>query len=76
MLDPEVIVDGGRSVAWGLRYQYLRTLEALMDAVEQPERCVVAVHAEGLPGADGKGRESIDYEVTDADGRFVLAVQV
>lgn len=69
-------MDGGRSAAWGLRYQYLRTLEALMDAVERPEHGVVAVHVEGLPSQDGKGRESIDYEVTDAEGQFMLAVQV
>jgi hypothetical protein len=69
-------VDGGRSAAWGLRYQYLRTLEVLMDALERPECGMAAVHVEGLPGEDGKGRESIDYEVTDADGRFMLAAQV
>jgi len=77
MLPPEVMVaDGGRSAAWGLRYQYLRTLEALIAALEEPESGVVAVHVEGLPGEDGKGRDSIDYELTDADGRSMLAVQV
>jgi len=71
-----MVVDGGRSAAWGLRYQYLRTLEVLMDALEESDCGVVAVHVEGLPGEDGRGRESIDYELTDADGRFLLAAQV
>src|SRR5438067_3683756 len=71
-----MVVDGGRSAAWGLRYQYLRTLEALMDAVEKPDSGVVAVHVEGLPGDDGRGRESIDYELTDTNGQSVLSAQV
>jgi len=29
------VPGGGQSAAWSLRYQYLRTLEALMDAVER-----------------------------------------
>lgn len=68
--------DGGGNAAWGFRYQYLRTLEALMDAAEQPERGVVAAHVEGRPGPDGTRVESIDYELSDADGRIMLAVQV
>ena len=68
--------DGGRSAAWGLRYQYLRTLEALLGAVEEPHLGVAAVHVEGLPLEGGRAPESIDYELTDADGRVLLAVQV
>ena len=71
-----MVGDGGRSAAWGLRYQYLRTLEALLDAVEEPHRGVAAVHVEGLPRDGQRAPESIDYELTDADGQVLLAVQV
>ena len=74
---PEVTVaDGGRNAARGLRYQYLRTLEALMDAVEEPGDGVEAVHVEGRPDPDGSDADSIDYELSDADGHVVSAVQV
>ena len=68
--------DGGRNAARGLRYQYLRTLEALMDAVEEPGDDARAIHIEGRPGADGADADSIDYELTDASGQIVSAVQV
>jgi hypothetical protein len=71
-----VMSGGGQSAAWGLRYQYLRTLEALMDAVEEPRRGVAAVHVEGMPRDDERTPEGIDYELTDADGHVVLAAQV
>ena len=70
------MADGGRNAARGLRYQYLRTLEALMDAAETPGCGVVAVHVEGLPGPGGAGLDSIDYELSDAGGHVVSAVQV
>lgn len=70
------MVDGGRNAARGLRYQYLRTLDALLDAVEESQSGVVAVHVEGLPGPDGADADSIDYELSDASGRIVSAVQV
>lgn len=68
--------DGGRNAARGLRYQYLRTLEALADAAEEPVRGVTAVHVEGLPAPDGKAPESIDYELTGDAGVVLLAAQV
>jgi hypothetical protein len=70
------VADGARNAARGLRYQYLRTLEALMDAAEEPRRGVVAVHVEGLPGSDGTAPDGIDYELTGSGGRVVLAAQV
>lgn len=70
------MADGGRNAARGLRYQYLRTLEALMDAAEEPGRGVAAVHVEGLPAPDGKAPESIDYELAGAGGRTFMAAQV
>ena len=39
----------------GFAYQYLRTLEALMDAIEKSDRGVVAVHVVGLPGVSRPG---------------------
>jgi hypothetical protein len=71
-----VVADGGRNAARGLRYQYLRTLEALMDAAGEPGREVAAVHVEGLPAPDGRAPESVDYELAGADGRTLLAAQV
>jgi hypothetical protein len=69
-------MDGGRNSAKGFRYQYLRTLEALMSAAEESNEIAAAVHIEGLPAADGVGAESIDYEVSDSSGRVLEAVQV
>lgn len=69
-------MDGGRNAARGLRYQYLRTLEALMDAAVSPGQTVAAVHVEGLPQPDGAATESVDYEMTDASSRVMMAVQV
>lgn len=70
------MVDGARNAARGLRYQYLRTLEALMDAAEDPGGGVVAVHVEGLPGPGGSAPDGVDYELTDSSERVVLAAQV
>ena len=70
------MADGGRNAYRGLRYQYLRTLEALMAAVEEPALGISAVHIEGMPGRDGADRDSVDYELSDASGRVVEAVQV
>jgi hypothetical protein len=47
-----------------------------MDAAETPHRGVVAVHVEGLPGPGGADADSIDYELSDASGIVVSAVQV
>lgn len=70
------MADGGRNAYRGLRYQYLRTLEALMTAVEDPALGISAVHIEGMPGRDGADRDSVDYELSDASGRVLEAVQV
>jgi hypothetical protein len=65
----QIVADGGRNAYRGLRYQYLRTLEALMAAVEEPALGIIAVHIEGMPGRDGGDRDSVDYELSDASGR-------
>ena len=70
------MADGGRNAYRGLRYQYLRTLEALMAAMEEPALGISAVHIEGMPGRDGADRDSVDYELSDASGRVLQAVQV
>jgi hypothetical protein len=71
-----LVSGGGQSAVWGLRYQYLRTLEALMDAVDEPGRGVVAVHVEGLPRDGERAPDGIDYELTDGSGHVMVAVQV
>jgi hypothetical protein len=75
---PEVslVADGGRNAARGLRYQYLRTLEALMAAVEEPRSSIEAIHIEGRANPDGANAESIDFELSDGNGHVVLAAQV
>jgi hypothetical protein len=70
------MADGGRSAARGLRYQYLRTLEALMDAVERRNNDLQSVHIEGRLGPDGRPPESVDYEASDSAGNLNLVVQV
>lgn len=66
-------MDGGRVAAYGFRYQYWRTLEALLDVVDDP--AVGSVRVEGPP-TDTPGRNAIDFDVLDVDGRTRRAVQV
>ena len=47
-----------------------------MAAVEDLALGITAVHIEGMPGRDGADRDSVDYELSDASGRVVEAVQV
>jgi hypothetical protein len=69
------MVDGGRNAAKGFLYQYIRTLEALLEVAELGS--VGAVHVEGRRPAGGEPRaESIDYELTDHAGCTLEAVQV
>jgi hypothetical protein len=69
------MVDGGRNAAKGFLYQYIRTLEALLEVAELGS--VGAVHVEGRRPAAGEPRaESIDYELTDHAGCTLVAVQV
>lgn len=69
------MVDGGRNAAEGFLYQYIRTLEALLDAAELGS--VGAVHVEGRrPVTEEARAESIDYELTDHAGSTLVAVQV
>lgn len=68
-------MDGGRNAAQWFLYQYVRTLEALLDAADQES--AGAVHVEGRRGAaDEPAAEGVDYELTDHTGRTLVAVQV
>ncbi|MGW8354333.1 hypothetical protein [Streptomyces wedmorensis] len=67
--------DGGRIAARGFQYQYLRTVEALLACANNGEVAVCRVEGPGavlsLSHAD-----SVDFDLTDAAGRSVMAVQV
>jgi hypothetical protein len=70
-----LVVDGGRVAARGFQYQYLRTLEAMLDLIGEPE--VTAVRIEGPHGRlEGPTVDAIDFDVTDGQGRTLLASQV
>ena len=64
--------DGGRNAARGLRYQYLRTLEAMLDMLD--DDAIAAVRIEGPHGAQRVN--AVDFDVVDDDGRVRLAAQV
>ena len=55
-----------------LRYQYLRTLEAMLDALE--DESVAAVRIEGPHGAEQVN--AVDFDMVAGDGRVLLAAQV
>lgn len=65
------IDDGGRIAARGFQYQYLRTLEAMLDHVDTD---VTAVRVEG-PAGDERV-ESVDFDVVDPHGEVRYAAQV
>jgi hypothetical protein len=66
-------IDGGRIAARGFEYQYLRTLEVLLDMADDPR--VRSVRIEGPADADGRGN-AVDFDIVSADGTCALAVQV
>ncbi|MGI5372598.1 hypothetical protein [Streptomyces iakyrus] len=68
-------IDGGRIAARGFQYQYLRTVEALLAAAVAGD--VAACRIEG-PGATVslQHADSVDFDLTDAAGRSLMAVQV
>jgi GNAT superfamily N-acetyltransferase len=69
------MLDGGRSAASGFLYQYVRTIEALLDVADLES--VAAVYVEGRPGSAGElVAESVDYELVDHAGVTLAAVQV
>ena len=71
---------GGEHAARGLQYQYLRTIEELLNHLD-PGSDVASVRVEGShdPAKDGDdptAAEIIDYELRASDGHRLLAVQV
>ncbi|MEU7800762.1 hypothetical protein AB0B10_15970 [Micromonospora arborensis] len=65
-------IDGGRIAARGLRYQYLRTVEAMLDVLDSD--IITAVRIEGPHGAHQVN--AVDFDMVNSDGRVQLAAQV
>ncbi|WP_431946051.1 hypothetical protein [Micromonospora marina] len=63
--------DGGRNAARGLRYQYLRTVEAMLDVLDDT---ITAVRIEGPRG--GRQVNAVDFDMVDGEGQVRLAAQV
>jgi hypothetical protein len=66
-------MDGGRVAAWGFLYQYLRTVEVVLAAVED-ER-FGACRVEGGAG-DADQVDVVDFDLVGLDGEVLLAAQV
>ena len=71
---PRVRPDGGRVAARGFQYQYLRTLEYLLDQIDDPR--VASVRVEGPPPTQNAPADAIDFDVLGVDDRCLLAAQV
>ncbi|SDK52803.1 hypothetical protein SAMN05216298_0416 [Glycomyces sambucus] len=69
---PRSSLDGGRIAARGFQYQYLRTLEVLVERID--DHRVSSIRVEG--GWKSTGRECVDFDVVDHAGGCILAVQV
>jgi hypothetical protein len=63
--------DGGRIAARGFQYQYLRTIESMLESFDDPR--VEAIRVEGDPSS---AQETVDFDLLDASGSSMLAVQV
>lgn len=66
--------DGGRIAARGFQYQYLRTLEYLLEHIDDPD--VASIRVEGPSSIHGMPAQAIDFDVISADGHCLLAAQV
>lgn len=66
-------VDGGRVAAWGFLYQYLRTVEAVLTAVDDDR--FGACRVEGGTG-DSDEHDVVDFDMVGPDGEVLLAAQV
>ena len=60
---------GGISAASGFRYQYLKTIEALLDLLERNEPTLEVT-------TEDPEYDAVDYSIYDASGRLLLASQV
>lgn len=68
-----VRIDGGRIAARGFQYQYLRTLEVMLDLIN--ESAMTAIRVEGGPDNENNN-DVVDFDVIDAKGNCSLVVQV
>lgn len=66
-------MDGGRVAAWGFLYQYLRTVEAVLTAVEDDR--FAACRVEGGAGESDQ-LDVVDFDLVGPDGEVLLAAQV
>jgi hypothetical protein len=68
-------MDGGRVAARGFQYQYLRTLEALLAALDRAgvEGCRIEGPA---PGTTANAVDVVDFDLIDRAGECLLAAQV
>ncbi|MEV5385709.1 hypothetical protein [Streptomyces sp. NPDC052721] len=67
--------DGGRVAARGFQYQYLRTVEALLASARDGKTAVCRVEGPGV-SVSLQHADSVDFDLADADGRSLMAVQV
>ena len=68
---------GGTRAARGLRYQYARSAEVLLDLVVNDSGGGVALHVEVRPDSSDHGAsEVVDYSITDKSGRVVEVAQI
>ncbi|MEU8126016.1 hypothetical protein AB0B68_02235 [Micromonospora sp. NPDC049049] len=68
-------VDGGRIAARGFQYQYLRTLEYMVEAIGNPAISACRVEGEPHP-ANPEGVDAVDFDMIDDTGRVLIAAQV
>jgi hypothetical protein len=68
-------VDGGRVAAWGFLYQYLRTVEAVLAAVEDNRFRACRVEG-GADAGESDQFDVVDFDLVGLDGEVLLAAQV
>lgn len=69
-------LDGGAHAARGLRYQYLHTVQTLLDLVAREHPDVTSIYVEGLGPVTGVDQQIVDYSMLDKLGHPVRLVQV
>ncbi|GGZ01611.1 hypothetical protein GCM10010385_59000 [Streptomyces geysiriensis] len=69
------IEDGGRRAARGFEYQYLRTLEALLTALDLDEAGGCRIEGP-TPSTTAGAVDVVDFDLVDQQGKCLLAAQV
>ncbi|WP_353963533.1 NB-ARC domain-containing protein [Streptomyces anulatus] len=67
-------VDGGRVAARGFRFQYMRTLEAMIAASDEAHLC--RIEGPGRDSTSTDDKEVVDFDLIDNAGRCLVAAQV